>query len=119
MNSPFPPSACSHAGMSSGAGAENEPPGADVVVDDAADGPPFVEHATRLYVASAAATPPALRRKARRSTPARRAARSPASTISARTRASCAFAGRGRNSPFDTGPGGRGNGDAGDRTTPE
>src|SRR5258707_861049 len=69
MNSPFPPSACSHAGMSSGAGEENEPPGADVVVVDAADGPPFDEHATRLYVARAAATPPALRRKARRSTP--------------------------------------------------
>ncbi|MEY2404673.1 MAG: hypothetical protein QOD38_2224, partial [Acidimicrobiaceae bacterium] len=104
-------------GMSSAGGTEKLPPGAVVVVVDADDWADRLdEHAARLYTASAAATPPALRRNARRSTPARRAASSERVTISRRMSPSWRLGGRGTNSPLVMGPGGSGNSDP---TTPE
>src|SRR5664279_1208385 len=93
MNS-SPESACAHAGTSSVLGTENVPPGLldggaldggevdrEVVDADRREAP---EHAARLKTVSAAATPPAPRRNARRSMAARCAARSTSASVASK-----------------------------------
>src|SRR5438067_2067094 len=119
MNSPPPPNACAQAGTSAVVGTVNEPPGPVTVggvevevevevelelVDREAERGDFPEHAAKLNTVSAAATPPAPRRKVRRSMAARCAAHSISASVASKMSRSWADGLAGTNSPFVTGP---------------